>query len=132
MLFQLRRIGYGRQLACARRGIGEISYEIHVLDDLCFFLPSAALAGPTSAPRKSQFEKAFNVIIASTTPDMFKDAREDLTSRYVDEKPNKALAVQPVYHQYFRSEHHEDQAVAGDRTLDACQLRLAKPCALLP
>jgi hypothetical protein len=96
------------------------------------FLPSAALAGPTSAPRKSQFEKALNVIIASTTPDMFKDAREDLTSRYVDEKPNKALAVQPVYHQYFRSEHHEDQAVAGDRTLDACQLRLAKPCALLP
>jgi hypothetical protein len=83
------------------------------------------------APRKSQFEKVLNVIIASTTPDVFTDARESLIGRYVDGKPNKALAVQPVYRQYFRSELHEDETVAGDRTLEACQLRFAKPCALI-
>jgi hypothetical protein len=99
---------------------------------ICLFvLPSAAFAGPTSAPRKSQFEMALNVIIASTTPDVFTDARESLIDRYEDGKPNKALAVQPVYRQYFRSEHHEQEAVAGDRTLEACQLRFAKPCALI-
>jgi hypothetical protein len=32
---------------------------------------------------------------------------------------------------YFRSTLHEDQAVAGDRALEACQLRFVKPCALL-
>jgi hypothetical protein len=96
-----------------------------------FVLPAVVLAGPTSAPRKSQFDKSLNVIIASTIPDVFTDARESLIDRYLDGKPNKALAVQPVYRKYFRSELHEDQTVAGDRTLEACQLRFAKPCALI-
>jgi hypothetical protein len=94
-------------------------------------LPGIALAGLTSAQRKSEFEKALSIIIASTTPDVSQDGRESLIARYSDGKPNKGLAVQDVYRQYFQSELHEDQASAGDRTLEACQMRFAKTCALV-
>jgi hypothetical protein len=50
---------------------------------------------------------------------------------YLAAKPNKGQAVQLDDGHYFRSVLHEDQAVAGDRTLEACQLRYEKPCALL-
>jgi hypothetical protein len=52
-------------------------------------------------------------------------------SSYGCDKCPHHLAVQPVYRQYFRSEHHEDETMAGDRTLEACQLRFAKLCALI-
>jgi hypothetical protein len=32
---------------------------------------------------------------------------------------------------YFRSVLHEDYEATGDRTLEACQLRFGKPCALI-
>jgi hypothetical protein len=94
-------------------------------------MPSAALASPTSAQRKSQFEKALSLIMASSTPSVGNLLRDDLIKDYLEAKPNKAQAVQLADGQYWRSTTHEDQSVAGDRTLEACQLRYAKPCALL-
>jgi hypothetical protein len=96
-----------------------------------FVLPGAALAGPTTAQRKSQFEKALAVIMSTATPGIGNLSRDDLIRDYLEAKLNKGQAVQLVDGQYFRSALHEDQAVAGDRTLEACQLRYAKPCALL-
>jgi hypothetical protein len=98
---------------------------------LIFLLPNAALAGPTSALRKSQFEKALSLIMASSTPRVPALIRDDLIKDYVAAKPNKGQAVELVDGHYFRSVLHEDQGVVGDRTLEACQLRYAKPCALL-
>jgi len=94
-------------------------------------LPTTVLAGPTSAQRKSQFEKALGLIMASSTPGLSTLMREDLIKDYLDAKPNKGQAVELVGGQYFRSTLHEDQTVTGDRTLEACQLRYLKPCALL-
>jgi hypothetical protein len=96
-----------------------------------FVLPSAALAGPTSAQRKSQFEKALGVIMSAATPGIGNLLRDDLIRDYLESKPNKGQAVQLTDGKYLRSTFHEDQTVAGDRTLEACQLRYAKPCALL-
>jgi hypothetical protein len=99
---------------------------------ICLFvLPSTAFAGPTSAQRKSQFEKALSLIMASSTPGVPALTRDDLIRDYLEAKTNKGQAVQLAGGNYFRSTLHEDQPVTGDRTLEACQLRYAKPCALL-
>ncbi len=99
---------------------------------LCaMLLTSAAVAGPITAERKSQFEKAMNVIMASVTPKLIDLQRERLVRDYVEGKPNKGQAVEPVEGHYFRSVAHEDYGVAGERTLEACQLMFGKPCALL-
>jgi hypothetical protein len=99
---------------------------------ICFFvLPSAACAGPISAERKSQFEKALGVIISTATPQVSAAVRERLIREYGDAKPNKGQAVQLVDGYYFRFTTNEDQATTGDRTLESCQLRYVKPCALL-
>jgi hypothetical protein len=47
------------------------------------------------------------------------------------QKLDKARAVELVGGNYLRSVDHEDFNVVGDRTLEACQLRYGKPCALL-
>jgi hypothetical protein len=99
---------------------------------ICFCsLPNIALAGPTTAERKSQFEKALSLIMASSTPAVPASTREVVIRDYVQAKPNKGLAVQLVYGGYFRHPSNEDHTVAGDRTLESCQLRFAKPCALI-
>jgi hypothetical protein len=94
-------------------------------------LAGAAIAGPITAPRKSQFEKAMNVIMASITPKLSDLQRESLVRDYVEGKPNKGQAVELLNGNYFRSVAHEDLSVTADRTLEACQLRYGKPCALL-
>lgn len=96
-----------------------------------YCLSSVAFAGPITSERKSQFEKAMSAIMASATPQVTVDVRERLIKDYVNGKPNKGQAVLVVEGRYFRSENHEDVAATGDRTLEACQLRYAKPCALL-
>jgi hypothetical protein len=96
-----------------------------------FILPSAALAGPTIAERKSQFEKALAVIISTATPQVSASVRERIIKDYVDAKPHKGLTVQLADGQYFRHPINEDQTVAGDRALESCQLRFAKPCTLI-
>jgi hypothetical protein len=97
---------------------------------LCL-MSSAALAGPTSAERKSQFERALSLIMAAATPQIATLNRDALIKDYIKAKPNKAQAVQLVDGHYFRSAEHEDMSVTGDRTLEACQLRYGKPCALI-
>lgn len=94
-------------------------------------MPSAAFGGPTTAERKSQFEKALAVIIATATPQLSANVRERVIKDYVDAKPHKGLAAQLSDGQYFRHPVNEDQTVAGDRALDSCQLRFAKPCTLI-
>ena len=97
---------------------------------LCLYA-GVALAGPTTGERKSQFEKALSAVIASITPDASKSVRDSLIEGYENGKDNRAMAVQPTYRSYFSSELHEDEEMAGDRTLEACQLRFAVPCALI-
>jgi hypothetical protein len=97
---------------------------------LCL-LPTAAIAALTSAERKSQFEKAMASIMAANTPAVSDTVRERLIKDYVAYKANKGQAVELLSASYFRSCEHEDMSVAGDRSLEACQLRYGKPCALL-
>jgi hypothetical protein len=94
-------------------------------------LPGLAFAGLSQAERKSQFEKALGSIMAAATPQVQENFRDTLIRDYVNAKPNKGQAVQVGSGYYFRSVDHEDYAVTGDRTLEACQLRYAKPCALV-
>ena len=97
---------------------------------LCL-LPTAAIGGLTSSERKSQFEKAMASIIAANTPTVSNEIRAMLVNDYVGCKPNKGQAVELTGSKYFRSCVHEDASLTGDRTLEACQLRYGKPCALL-
>ena len=94
-------------------------------------LTSAAVAGPITAPRKSQFERAMSVIMASVTPYVSDAKRESLIRDYVEAKPNKAQAVEPANGSYFRFTNSEDYDATGDRALESCQLRYGKPCALI-
>ena len=94
-------------------------------------LPGAAMAALTNAERKSQFERAMASIVAATTPTVFGFVRDTLIKDYVACKPNKGQAVELVSASYFRSCEHEDASATGERSLEACQLRYGKPCALL-
>jgi hypothetical protein len=94
-------------------------------------IPSAAFGGPTTAERKSQFEKALAVIISTATPQVSASVRERIITDYVDAKPHKGLAAQLSDSRYFKHPINEDQTVAGDRALESCQLRFAKPCTLI-
>jgi hypothetical protein len=95
-------------------------------------LASAAVAGPVTTQRKTQFEKAMGVIMASITPNMPDLQRQSLIRDYVDAKPNKAQAVEPKGgSSYFRYTNSEDYEATGDRALESCQLRFGKPCALI-
>ncbi|MBW7969809.1 DUF4189 domain-containing protein [Bradyrhizobium sp. BR 10289] len=94
-------------------------------------LASPAIAGPTTAERKSQFEKAMNLIIATISPRMSERVREGVVHDYVESEPNKGQAIEPVSGGAWRSSRHEDLDAASDRTLEGCQLRYGKPCGLL-
>ncbi|MDH2342769.1 hypothetical protein [Bradyrhizobium sp. SSUT77] len=94
-------------------------------------LPGVAMAALTNAERKSQFERAMASIIAASTPTVFGFVRDTLIKDYVACKSNKGQAVELFGASYFRSCEHEDASVTGDRSLEACQLRYGKPCALL-
>jgi|SRR5579872_1513310 hypothetical protein len=96
-----------------------------------FLLPTAAIAALTSAERKSQFEKAMASIMAANTPSVSDDRRKGLLDRYLACKPNKGQAVELAGAGYFRLCEHEDASAVGERSLEACQLRFGKPCALL-
>jgi len=58
--------------------------------------------------------------------------RDTLIADYLDAKLNKAQTLEPTGRgNYWRSTQHESQEVAGDRALEACQLRFGKPCTLI-
>jgi hypothetical protein len=94
-------------------------------------IPGIVLAASTETPRKSVFEKALNVILASVAPQMSATLREKTIKDYEDGRANKGQAIELISGNPWRSVVHEDQAVAGDRTLEGCQLRYGKPCALI-
>jgi hypothetical protein len=94
-------------------------------------LASAAVAGPITTERKSQFEKALNVIMASALPRIPEVTRERLIRDYLETPPNKAQTVEPASSQTWRSSRYADVDEAAERALEGCQLRYAKPCALL-
>ena len=94
-------------------------------------LVSSAVAGPTTTERKSQFEKAMNLIMATIMPRMSEKVRETVIRDYVASEPNKGQAIEPVSGGAWRSTRHEDLEVATDRTLEGCQLRYGNPCELL-
>jgi hypothetical protein len=94
-------------------------------------ISGVALAAPTETPRKSVFEKALNVILATVAPQMSATNREKIIKDYEDGRANKGQAIELIGGSPWRSLIHEDQAVAGDRTLEGCQLRYGRPCALI-
>jgi hypothetical protein len=94
-------------------------------------IPGIVFAGSTETPLKSVFEKALNVILATVAPQMSVSWRERIIKEYEDAKANKGQAIELISGSAWRSVAHEDQAVAGDRTLEGCQLRYGKPCALI-
>ena len=94
-------------------------------------LASTAVAGPINRERKSQFEKAMNLIMATVMPRMAEKVRETVIREYLESGPNKAQAVEPVDGNPWRSSRNEDLDAAAERVLEGCQLRYAKPCALL-
>jgi hypothetical protein len=98
---------------------------------ILFGVPTAALAALSNAERKSQFEKAMASIVAANHPSMSIQVRDKLVKDYVACKAHKGQAVELGSGNYFRSCEHEDTPDIGDRSLEACQLRYGKPCALL-
>ena len=94
-------------------------------------LSAGAWAGMIDSPRKSGFEKALNVILATAAPKLSVAVRERIVRDYEDDAANKALVIELSSGTTWRSPAHEDLSVAGDRALEACQLRFGKPCALI-
>jgi hypothetical protein len=116
-----------------RSFIGEGKTEMRAVGPiLCVgLLATAAIAGPITSQRKSQFEKAMGLIMATVMPHMPEKVRETVIKDYLESEPNKAQAVELEGGFPWRSSKHEDLDAATERTLEACQLRYAKPCALL-
>jgi hypothetical protein len=94
-------------------------------------MPGIVSANSIDAPRKSIFEKALNVILATVAPQMPIKTREKIIRDYEDAKANKGQAVELLSGNTWRSTDHEDQAATGDRALEGCQLRYGTPCALI-
>jgi hypothetical protein len=94
-------------------------------------LVSSANAGPINAERKSEFEKAMNIVIATVAPNLSKTTREIVIREYLESEPNKAQVIEPTEGRPWRSPRHEDLDAAAERALEGCQLRYVKPCALL-
>jgi hypothetical protein len=97
----------------------------------CCVVTVNAWAGIIESPRVSGFEKALRVIFATAAPQMSDAVRERIVKDYEDANANKGQAVALLSGSPWRSSGHEDQSVTGDRTLEGCQLRYGKPCALI-
>jgi hypothetical protein len=95
-------------------------------------VPSIAYAGLTEKQRKTEFEKAFSLIISTATPQLSTADRDTIVRDYLDAKLHKAQTIEPTSKgSYWRSTQHESQDVTGDRALEACELHYGKPCALI-
>ena len=95
-------------------------------------IPTVASANLSMAPRKSELEKALSVIMATALPQMPDAARQQRIDSYEDvSRPNKGQAVELIAGQTWKSQDHEDPTVTGERVLEGCELRYAKPCALI-
>ena len=94
-------------------------------------VPGQFCSEPHRASEVLPLSKQGEILAGAATPQVSDLLRQRLIRDYVDAKANKAQAVELVGGNYLRSVDHEDFNVVGDRTLEACQLRYGKPCALL-
>jgi hypothetical protein len=112
-----------------------MTYRIAVIVLLFMINPVCAqdrYAALTIAKRdKSELAKAMSLIVSTATPKVSQETREKLIREYEESPSNKGQAVELTTPGYWRSGSHEKQAVAGERTLEGCQLRYGKPCALI-
>jgi len=117
---------------CRENRIVGGSVEVSEAAD-CGFIeaPAACFAALTSSQRQIELVKMLSEIMASATPDVAEQERRGIISRYLDGKPHRAMAVQDSYRRYFVSEGHDDDPSAKERTLEGCQLRFAKACAIV-
>jgi hypothetical protein len=110
-----------------RRGRQRVIFCIFAI----LLVPAACLAALTDSQRQLDFSKVLLEIMSSATPDITEQERRTIIARYVDSRQHRAIAVQDVYRRYFLSEGHEDGESASERTLEGCQLRFAKTCAII-
>ena len=94
-------------------------------------VPAVCFAALTSSQRQIELVKMLSEMMTSATPGIAEQERQDIISRYLEGKLHRAMAVQDSYRHYFVSEGHDDVASAAERTLEGCQLRFAKACAIV-
>src|ERR1700744_1931754 len=94
-------------------------------------VPVATFAALTDSQRQLDLVKVLSQIMSSATPDLAEQARRTIIAKYIDSRQHRAMAVQDIYRRYFLSEGHEDGEAAAERTLEGCQLRFEKPCAIV-
>ncbi len=93
--------------------------------------PAVCFAALTSSQRQIELVNMLSEIMTSATPDVAEQKRRDIISQYLEGKLHRAMAVQDSYRHYFISEGHDDVGSAAERTLEGCQLRFAKACAIV-
>jgi hypothetical protein len=100
-------------------------------------LPSAVSASDQFAALsstrrdKSELAKALSLIISTATPKISSETREKLVKDYEELAAHKGQAVELVEAHYWRSSLHEKVSATGNRTLEGCQMRYGRPCALI-
>jgi hypothetical protein len=113
-----------------RSGVRWKFCELLLAASLCF-VPVVCFAALTNSQRQIELTKVLSEIMASATPDVTEQERRGVIARYFESKLHRGLAVQDAYRRYFMSEGHEDAASAAEKTLEGCQLRFEKPCAIV-
>jgi hypothetical protein len=79
----------------------------------------------------SDLSKALNLVMSTATPDLYFHRRELMVEEYEKAQVNKALAVNTRVAEYWQTTDQDSKSVAGDRTLEGCELRFGSPCKLL-
>jgi hypothetical protein len=79
----------------------------------------------------SDLSKALNLVMSSTTPDLYFRKREIMVEEYEKAPVNKALAVNIKSAEYWQTTNQDSKAVVSDRILEGCELRFGSPCKLL-
>lgn len=102
-----------------------------LLVPLLCLMPVASFAALTNSQRQVELTKVMSEIMASATPDVAEQERHSIIAKYFESRLHRGIAVQDEYRRYFISEGHEDAASAAEKTLEGCQLRFAKPCAVV-
>jgi hypothetical protein len=85
----------------------------------------------TAKRDKSELAKAMSLIMATAAPSLPAALRDKLIGDYESRPPHKAQAIDLEGAQFWRSTLHEKHSVAGPRTLEGCQMRYGRPCALI-
>lgn len=98
---------------------------------LSSLVPAACFAALTSSQRQIELVKMLSEIMTSATPGIAEQDRQEIISRYLEGSLHRAMAVQDSYRHYFFSQGHDDVTSAAERTLEGCQLRFAKACAIV-